>query len=624
MQHMGFLYQESGQKFKDRPAFASRQGRELRFVTYGALLENAFCLAEALIDLGFEARAHAGIFADNREEWMTISMAVTLSGGADVPRASDVTEQDTDYIIPHSDMSVLFVENNAVLSRIHAKTLSAAPALKHLVLIDGEPAPLQGAAMHTYASLLSRGKSLRASGSRRAEGRLQAIRPDHLFTLIYTSGTTGAPKGVMLTHANLISQIERVPIPLTVTDRILSILPVWHIFERVFELIAVANGCCTYYSSVRNLREDFAIVRPTFMASAPRLWENVYQGIRTNLEKSGAVSRSLFAAASRLSSLVRGSLRTISGNVRERPLFRVPSVLGSVLAVLAAGIPFLLLDFLVLRKIRRATGGALRGSCSGGGALPLHVDEFFNNAGIPVLEGYGMTETSPVIAVRTFDRLVTGTVGPLYADTDLRLVDLATGRIVYSTEPGGERRIGLKGEIHVRGPQVMKGYYKNPDATAKVLAEGWMNTGDIGIMTWNGCLRIAGRSKETIVLLGGENVEPVPIENKIHESALVQACVVVGQDQKYLAALVVPAQDQFNGRELADLANSQEAQARVREEIKRLVNGSTGFKSFERVVEVRLLPAAFKPGDELTAKLSVKRHVIHEKYRELIDSIYRE
>lgn len=624
-QNMAYVFQESARRHASQPAFATRQGREFKSISYGELFDEALALSEALIDLGLQARDHAGLFCDNRQEWILTSVAITLSGAADVPRATDVTEQDVAYIVPHSDMKVLFVENAGLLSRIKGNTGS----LKHIILIDGKlsGSPEGLPPVHELSSLLEAGRKSRAAGSRKTEERMKGVKPEDLYTLIYTSGTTGAPKGVMLTHANLLSQIERIPIDITEEDRVLSILPVWHIFERVFEVIAFASGSCTYYSSIRTLREDFSIVRPTFMASAPRLWESIYQGIVANVAKASPVARTLFHLAAGAAGRFRGALKLLSG----RTLERAPSSAGRFFAAVFALIqipllflPFVLLDAVVLRKIRRATGGHLRGSCSGGGALPYHVDKFFNSIGIPVLEGYGMTETSPVIAVRTFDNLVVGTVGPLYRDTDLRLVDLADGQVLYSTEPGAPKKTGVKGEIHVRGPQVMKGYYKNPEATARVLNDGWMNTGDLGIMTWNQCLKIVGRSKETIVLLGGENVEPVPIENRIQESPLVAACMVVGQDQKYLSVLVVPAPDQFGGVSLDQLSKDEAAHGRVRAEVKRLVNAESGFKSFERVVDVRLLPSAFAVGEELTAKLSVKRHVVQDKYAHLIRSMYSE
>ncbi|HMZ62239.1 MAG TPA: AMP-binding protein, partial [Leptospiraceae bacterium] len=347
-------------------------------------------------------------------------------------------------------------------------------------------------------------------------------------------------------------------------------------------------------------------MRPTFMASAPRLWESVYQGIMSNLERASIIRKKMFSTAYYLASAVRSAQRFLSGQAPDlegRTLML--SVLRGAESIITAAllyIPFRIMDSLVLSKIREATGGQLRGSCSGGGALPLHVDEFFCNVGIPVLEGYGMTETSPVISVRTFQNLVPGTVGPLYKGTEIRLLDIHTGEQIYP----GKNGFGRKGEIHVRGEQVMKGYFKNQEATEKVLKDGWLNTGDLGMMTYNGCLKITGRSKETIVLLGGENVEPVPLENRLLESPLIDQCMVAGQDRKFLSALIVPRMERFReyGSSLSELSENESVRKILREELKRLVSTENGFKSFEKISDFRILPKSFEAGDELSAKLS--------------------
>jgi long-chain acyl-CoA synthetase len=290
-------------------------------------------------------------------------------------------------------------------------------------------------------------------------------------------------------------------------------------------------------------------------------------------------------------------------------------------------VPAKLLDGLVLKKLRAIVGGEFRGTISGGGALQPHVDEFFNFIGIPVLEGYGMTETSPVLAVRTWSNLVIGTVGPFFPHTEIRIVDLGTGAILYpdSTRPLGGR--GLRGEIHVKGPQVMRGYYKNPEATALGLRDGWMNTGDIGMVTANDCLKILGRSKDTIVLLNGENIEPVPIESRLVESALVDQCMVVGQDQKALSVLIVPSFEHFrqagvNATSASELQANAEARQLMEADIRQLINHERGFKSFERICNFRFVPKPFEVGEEMTNTFKLKRHVITEKYRPLIESMY--
>jgi long-chain acyl-CoA synthetase len=238
-----------------------------------------------------------------------------------------------------------------------------------------------------------------------------------------------------------------------------------------------------------------------------------------------------------------------------------------------------------------------------------------------------MTETSPVLAVRTWRKLVIGTVGPFWPHTEIRIVDPSTGDVIYPAplKRGGGR--GIKGEIHAKGPQVMKGYYKNPEATEKVLKDGWMNTGDLGMVTFNNCLKILGRSKETIVLLSGENVEPVPIEAKLLESRFIEQCMVVGQDEKHLGALIVPAVEALKaqGFAVSDLAQA-EADPRIAEviagEIRRLVSREQGFKPFEFVLGWRFVPKAFEVGDELTATFKPKRHVIADKHGGLIDAMY--
>jgi len=257
------------------------------------------------------------------------------------------------------------------------------------------------------------------------------------------------------------------------------------------------------------------------------------------------------------------------------------------------------------------------------------VDEFFNFIGIPVLEGYGLTETSPVLAVRTWKNLVIGTVGRPYPGTKIRIVDLHTGDILYPNTWKRGRGRGLRGEIHVRGPQVMSGYYKDPAGTDHVLRDGWFNTGDIGMVTFNNCLKILGRSKDTIVLLSGENVEPVPIEARLVSSPLIEQCMVVGQDQKNLGALIVPAVDGFRAAglkvaRLADILPREDAHRLMDAEIRRLVGAETGFKVFERIAAWRFVPRSFDVGDELTNTYKLKRHVIAERYPELVAEMFEQ
>lgn len=624
------LYRLAATVYGDFPAQAHR-GKSADFQTrsYRELYDTACALGTAFIWLGLQARQHVAIVSDNRPEWMLCDAAVLLCGAADVPRAADTTEQEISFIVAHSDAVLLIAENKTVLQRVLA-VRAALPKVKHIVLLEGEPP--EGSAVHKLTDLLERGRHLRATGDRVIEERLAGIKGEDLFTIIYTSGTTGEPKGVMLTHDNMLSQARLLPFDLTPGDRILSILPVWHSYERVFEMVTVSHGSCTYYTSLRAVGEDLRKVRPTWMASAPRLWEGLYSRILQNVSQAPPLRRVLFRFAYHCSREYQSAWFFLTGRRLDLHGRSLPQSLR--LAVLSIGqlflyaLPHKILDALVLKKLRGVVGGKFRGTVSGGGALPPHIDEFFNYIGIPVLEGYGMTETSPVLAVRTWRKLVIGTVGPFWPRTEIRIVDPADGKVIYPSGLAGRGGRGCKGEIQAKGPQVMKGYYKNPGATAKVLQDGWMNTGDIGMVTFNDCLKILGRSKETIVLLSGENVEPVPIEAQLLESRFIEQCLVVGQDEKNLGALIVPSVEalQAQGFPVSDLS-SAENNPRVTEvinaEVRRLVSREQGFKPFEFVLAWRFVPKAFEVGDELTATFKPKRHVITGKYSRLIDEMYQ-
>ena len=624
------LYRLAAVVYGDFPAQAHR-GKSADFQTrsYRELYDTACALGTAFIWLGLQARQHVAIVSDNRPEWMLCDAAVLLCGAADVPRAADTTEQEISFIVAHSDAVLLIAENKTVLQRVLA-VRAALPKVKHIVLLEGEPP--EGSAVHKLTDLLERGRHLRATGDRVIEERLAGIKGEDLFTIIYTSGTTGEPKGVMLTHDNMLSQARLLPFDLTPGDRILSILPVWHSYERVFEMVTVSHGSCTYYTSLRAVGEDLRKVRPTWMASAPRLWEGLYSRILQNVSQAPPLRRVLFRFAYHCSREYQSAWFFLTGRRLDLHGRSLPQSLR--LAVLSIGqlflyaLPHKILDALVLKKLRGVVGGKFRGTVSGGGALPPHIDEFFNYIGIPVLEGYGMTETSPVLAVRTWRKLVIGTVGPFWPRTEIRIVDPADGKVIYPSGLAGRGGRGCKGEIQAKGPQVMKGYYKNPGATAKVLQDGWMNTGDIGMVTFNDCLKILGRSKETIVLLSGENVEPVPIEAQLLESRFIEQCLVVGQDEKNLGALIVPSVEvlQAQGFPVSDLS-SAENNPRVTEvinaEVRRLVSREQGFKPFEFVLAWRFVPKAFEVGDELTATFKPKRHVITGKYSRLIDEMYQ-
>jgi len=624
------IYRLASEAYADCPAIGWRDGKgEFSTRSYRELYADSCALAAALVELGLQPREHVALLSDNCPEWMLCDCAILLCGGADVPRAADVTDQEISYIVAHSDSVIVLVEDADLLARVLA-VRDYLPKVREVVLMTGEPP--EGTGALRLADLVERGRQLRAEGDRSAEARLAEIKGDDYFTLIYTSGTTGEPKGVALTHDNMLSQARHLPFDLYSNDRVLSILPVWHSYERVFEMVAVSRGVCTYYTTIRTIVDDLRKVRPTFMASAPRLWEGLHARIMQKVRAGSAFGRLMFNAAYHCSREFQSARFFLTGQLIDlhgRSLTEsLRLAVQSVVKMLVYAAPYAFFDAVVLKKLRAVVGGEFRGTVSGGGALPLHVDEFFNYMGIPVLEGYGMTETSPVLAVRTFDRRVIGTVGPIWPHTQIRIVELVTGKILYPSKSakGGGR--GLKGEIHAKGPQIMAGYYKNPEATARVLNDGWMNTGDLGMVTFNDCLKILGRTKETIVLLNGENVEPVPIETRLLESRFIEQCLVVGQDEKHLGALIVPClhaleQQGFAAATLEAAAVDGGITRLIDAEVRRLVSRDSGFKPFETIHGWRFVTKPFEVGDELTNTFKPRRYVITQKYAVLVGDLFQ-
>ncbi len=627
--NLALLYQKAAERYDALPAFATRESA-LRWqpVSFSRLYEQGLDLATGLIELGVQARDHVGLFGDNRYEWILSDYAVQFCGAADVPRGRDVSDAELEFIIRHAGIEVTFVETEALQDKV-LRLRDKLPALREIILLD--PRAVAKGGVRCLAEVQALGAQLRAAGDRRAEERIAGIRDDDLFTLIYTSGTTGTPKGVMLTHSNMISQIRNLPGIHNPNDRILSVLPIWHVFERVIEMYTISFGGCTYYSSIQTLSDDMKNVEPTFMASAPRLWEKVHERIRKGVKSSHPVRQVLFHIAYFLSRQYKDSEYYLTGKILK--MSRQPWWKRSIFMAFH-GIRWLIVlpwygffNAAVLERIRLGAGGSLAATISGGGALPIHIDRFFNYVGIPVLEGYGLTETSPVVSVRSKLNLVVGTVGPPIRETEVRIVDVESGKTLFpNRELPNEGRLE-RGEIQVRGPQVMKGYYKNETLTTQAIPDGWFRTGDLGVITHNDCLKILGRSKATIVLSSGENVEPEPIEMRLQQSQYIDQCMVVGQDQKSLGVLIVPVLEAFRQNSsgpssLEDLAKSPRANQIIRNEIRRMISVSAGFKNYEKIHNFRLLTKTLQVGHELTNLYKIKRHIVTEQYGEVIREIF--
>lgn len=622
------MFQQVVARHGGRPAFRHRVGEGFATITFADLAARVEALAAALLDLGVGPGQKLGLISDNRPEWILCDLACISIGAPDVPRGSDSTTREIEYILGHAEVCGVFVEDARRLERI-APLRERLPGLRFVVVMDPDWAGPAVAGVHRLADLVERGRGLRAGGDRRLEAARDAIRPDDVATIIYTSGTTGEPKGVVLAHRNLMQNINVLPGHLQITheDLFISLLPPWHIFERMVEYTAIAAGACQSYSCIRTLGADMASEKPTFMASVPRVWEGILGRVRANIAKEPAAKQRIFGALLAASKRYVGASKVLQG---RDTLYEKPSPAARLFAVLRAALTVMLLSPVhafaqkKFAAIRLRTGGRLRAAVSGGGALPPYVDEFFSAVGITLLEGYGLTETSPVLAARTFDRQVLGTVGLPIPGTEIRIVD----------EQGGDLPQGQKGVVLCRGGQVMLGYHKRPEETAQVLSpDGWFNTGDLGRFTIRGELSLTGRAKETIVLLGGENVEPAPIEDALKESPYVSQVMVVGQDRKHLGALIVPnfdalrdwlsAQGAGGATSPEELCRREDVHALVKKELHRLMTEERGFKYYERIPRFALLPSEFAVGDEMTQTMKLRRTMVVERHAEEIASLFR-
>ncbi|MCX7028148.1 MAG: AMP-binding protein [Spirochaetes bacterium] len=598
--------------------------------SYAELLRDIEIFSVGLATLGLERGGKVGLISDNRKEWLVADLAILGLGGADVPRGCDATIQEITYILAFSECGLAILENEKQLRKI-LETRSEMPLLKSLILFDepGEAAAVEaaeaGLELHNYAGVYAAGKKAEKPGFFRSEAA-KGTRGD-LATLIYTSGTTGEPKGVMLSHGNFLHQTDYLPalMELRAKDIFLSVLPIWHSFERIVQYLILKGGGTIAYSKPIGsiLLADMAAVQPHWFPSVPRIWESVKDGVYKSMRQASPLVRGLFGffvGVGKSYAYFRNHLLGLIPDFkrRSRPLEIAMSI-----------IPFILLfplwklgDILVFKKVKAKLGRNFIAGVSGGGALPVAVDRFFDAIGVLILEGYGLTETAPVLGIRLRRHPVQGTVGPIHRGTEIRIVD----------DQGGILPAGRKGIIQVRGPQVMLGYYKRPDLTSRIMTQdGWLDTGDLGILTFHGELRITGRAKDTIVLRGGENVEPAPIEQRLCESPYILQAVVLGQDEKYLAALIVPRQDSLTvwAEENEVPFNDYEAlvqQPEVRElidgEISGLIAPKAGFKAFERIFKFDILPEAFQQGRELSAKQELKRHAVNELYKKQIQAMF--
>lgn len=614
-------------QFNEKLAFIYTVGDEEFRVSYGKLFEDVLLLAKSFKSRGVTAGCKVMVLSDNRYAWIVTDLAIMSLGAVSVPRGSDTPTQELQFIIEDSESSFLVIESDRLLD-VHKEYVKDCKQLKSIFVMEGLEIHKLFSNVYSYNDLLAnREFSDNDVLSFLKKGR--DIKADDILTIIYTSGTTGVPKGVVLTHGNIVHNVGIIPgiIELTSDDRWLSILPSWHIFERTAEYVALSAGSHLVYSTVKTFNKDLENYRPTLVATVPRVWESLFSKVQSKLKKQGGKTQKIFDALIWVSATYKRNYRIVKSRL---PQFEKLSFFKNLSCKSIAFVKVSLLFFphllasKKLRAVQERFGGRLRLAISGGGTLAPYLEEWIDAVGIRIVNAYGMTESSPAISGRALNCRVYGTVGPPVADTELRIV----------SEDGVEQPAGQEGLIEVKGPQVTPGYFKNDEENQKSFTEdGYFKTGDLGKMTINGELLITGRAKEIIVLASGENIDPTRIENAISRFPFIKDAVLVGQDKKGLGALLVPNIEEFKDyvserfahltKDKEELLEDRHVLNQIKGEMNRLLMPKQGFKPHEKLQDIVFLNKEFKLGEELTNTLKKKRHVIETKYKEIINNLLR-
>jgi len=548
-------------------------------------------LSLGLKDLGHQAGDKLIILAENGPKWIMTDFANLCSGGITVPIYPSLVPEQIKYIIDDSDAKIVVCSSKELWEKV--KTVkNELTKVTHFISFQSEIPE----GVLSLNDVMRKGKRIADEKTDLFEKTALEVKPDDVASIIYTSGTTGIPKGVILTHDNFTSNIKTLAVLVEFThkDMVLSFLPLSHVLERMCTFAFLYKGCSIAYAeSVETVADNMMEVQPHIMVSVPRLFEKIYAIVMDNVLESPPLKRKIFFWAVK------------TGKEYGKRKLQKQSIPGLL------RLKRNLADKLVFSKIIEKTGGRVRFFVSGGAPLPKEIADFFYALGLVVLEGYGLTETSPVIAVNTFENMKFGTVGhPI---------------------PGIDVKIAEDGEILTKGPNVMKGYYKKEAETKEAFEGGWFHTGDIGHLDEDGFLVITDRKKDIIITSGGKNVAPQQIENLIKRSPYISNVVVTGSTRKFISALIVPDFGKLEEyarllnityKNKIELVKNKEIVSFILAEINKC---TPNLAPYEKVKKIVLLYREFEEDKgELTPTLKVKRKIVEEKYRDLIDSMYED
>ena len=578
-----------------RPMLMYKVEKQYRGIPYAEYRRNVELFTLGLASMGIHKDDKVAIIAENRPEWVIADMATVILGAVDVPVYPTLTPKQIEYIFNDAEVKMAIVSNAFQLNKV-LKIKSAVKSLKRIVLMT-EKGPNTERDVVGFTNVYTLGKEFETGNPKFFAESMARPKPSDLLTIIYTSGTTGNPKGVMLTHSNLVSNIVAAAdtIPFGPEDTFLSFLPLCHSFERMagYYTAFACGATVAYAESIDTVRDNLLEVRPTIVTTVPRLFERIHGRIMKQVDAMPAVRRKIFQWAVGVGKEFVAAKKT--GLVA--PSLQMQHKLASKL---------------VFSKLQTATGGRIRFFVSGGAALPQYLGEFFEAIGIAIIEGYGLTETSPVLAANRLDDYRFGTVGkPI---------------------PGVELKIAPDGEILARGPNIMKGYYKNPKATKEMIdKEGWLHTGDIGRFDAEGHLMITDRKKHLFVSSGGKNIAPQNIESHFLNSKFIDQFVLIGDGRKYCTALVVPefeilkefaASSGITFNTDFELVSHDRIRQLFKEEIDHL---QKDLPNYERVRRFELLPVQLTvENGEITPTQKVRRKVVEQKFSGLIEKMYQD